>query len=90
MRTRNHEWLNIKTLEVSYGIEVKDTDGKWKHYCEAKNSAVWLTNDPKERDNKRAELRKIKLVNQVSFKKFVNVPDIIKIKNPPSSADNTN
>lgn len=64
MRTRDHDWFNTKTHEVFLGIQVKDTDGKWKHYVESKNNEVWLTKDAKVRELKRTELRKIKLVKK--------------------------
>lgn len=58
MKTRNHDWFDMKNpQQPKYGIQVQQ-DGKW--YNAAENGEPCLFDTEAERDAKRAEFRKLK------------------------------
>lgn len=63
MRTRNHDYLNMHTIEPEFGFQVFD-EGEWKNVAEAGVPCIYKTE--KERDEKRAQYRKLKPSNATS------------------------
>lgn len=61
MRTRPVDWLDTRTYEPRYGLQVFD-DGQWKHAAENGKPCVYNTRI--ERDMKRAEFGRMKSSNQ--------------------------
>lgn len=57
MITRPTRWIDLKTLKPKFGLEVR-LHGKWMGYAE--NGKPCIYDSEKERDAKRAEVRKIK------------------------------
>lgn len=56
MRTKNYDFLDIDNSKVKYSFKVKH-EGTWKNVAE--NSEPLLFDTEIERDNKRAEYRKM-------------------------------
>lgn len=56
MRTRNHDWLDMKRGQPRYGIQIKLADGRWLDV--GSSAGVELHDTPEERDSRRAELQK--------------------------------
>ena len=63
MRTRNHDFLNRNTFEREFGFQVFD-EGEWKNVAEDGVPCIYKTE--KERDEKRAQYRKLKPSNAKS------------------------
>lgn len=61
MRTRATEYLNRHTLKPEYGFQVFH-DNKWTNVAENGEPCIYKTE--KERDEKRAQYRKLKPPNQ--------------------------
>ena len=60
MRTRNHDYLNRHTFEREFGFQIFD-EGEWKNVAEDGAPCIYKTE--KERDEKRAQYRKLKPSN---------------------------
>lgn len=57
MKTRVHDWLDMKTLKPAYGFQVF-VDGKWLDVAE--NGKACIFHSTGERDKKQAKFRKMK------------------------------
>ena len=62
MRTRATEYLNRHTLKPEYGFQVFH-DNEWKNVAENGEPCIYKTE--KERDEKRAQYRKLKPSNEL-------------------------
>ena len=58
MRTRRHDYIDPKTQLIKYGIQVFH-ERKWKNAAE--DLVPCIFDDPRERNMKMAEFRKLKL-----------------------------
>lgn len=67
MRTRNHDWFDTSTLTPWYGFQAF-YEGEWVNAAEDGKPCLFLTE--KERNDKRAEWRKLK----EEFKKPIRLP----------------
>lgn len=57
MKTRLHEWLDLKTMRPRFGVQVC-CNRQWRHVAENGKPCVYETEAEAER--KRTELRKLK------------------------------
>jgi hypothetical protein len=55
VKVKPNDWLNIKTMEFSYGIDVL-SEGQWCHAADSNGPLFYKT--AKERDAKLKELKK--------------------------------
>lgn len=53
MKTRIHNMINTKTLDLLYGVNVLH-DGKWRMYVE--NGKLYYTENKQEAEDKRKKL----------------------------------
>ena len=60
MRTRDNNWLNMNTHEVKLGIDVSKDGKRWKHL--AVDGEPYFAKTENERQDKRKELRKLKML----------------------------
>lgn len=58
MKTRNHDWLDTINLKPLLCIDVWD-ENRWCNYAE--NGRLYVAKSEEERQQKRKELRKIKV-----------------------------
>lgn len=58
MKTRRHDWFNVKTHEVLHGIQVFHK-GQWMNYAE--DNKPFFVKTKEEVETKRKELRKLKI-----------------------------
>lgn len=59
MRTKNHDWLDTKTNTPMYGIKIQ-VGGTWFILRNSNDGTPQLFSTEKERDEKRASLRRLK------------------------------
>jgi hypothetical protein len=65
MRTREHDWLDTKRKRPKYGFQVFHC-GRWCHAAE--NGKPCIFDTKLQRDEKRAEFRKVRLTPNVKDK----------------------
>lgn len=59
MRTKNHNWVNVKTKETLFGIKVSIDGKKWKNVSSC--GQPYFADSEEQREKDRAVLRKSKL-----------------------------